>query len=114
MPDWEGTVLGFRKGTEDNTYTFTFEYEGEQTWYLNDMKEETSTRIMSENSYLFSTADGDSEARFIISATPISKVTTDIGEAGCLPSAVRKMVIDNHVYIIRNGRMYDATGVMMR
>ncbi|MBR4521178.1 MAG: chitobiase/beta-hexosaminidase C-terminal domain-containing protein [Paludibacteraceae bacterium] len=114
VPDWEGTVLGFRKGTEDNTYTFTFEYEGEQTWYLNDMKEETSTRIMSENSYLFSTADGDSEARFIISATPISKVTTDIGEAGCLPSAVRKMVIDNHVYIIRNGRMYDATGVMMR
>ena len=113
VPDWEGTVVGFRAGTEDNMYTFSFEYEGEQTWYLNDLKTEQSTRILSGNTYAFSTASGDMEARFIISATPISKVPTGIenGEAG---KNVHKLLIDGILYIIRNGRMYDATGVMIR
>ena len=116
VPDWEGTVVGFRAGTEDNMYTFSFEYEGEQTWYLNDLKAEESTRILSGNTYEFSTASGDMEARFIISATPISYVPTGVENSDIRDqkSDVRKLLIDGHVYIIRNGRMYDATGVMIR
>jgi len=116
VPSWEGTVLGFKKGTEDNVYTFTFEYEGENTWYLNDLKTEQSTRILSGNTYMFSTASGDSEARFIISQTPIHSTPTGIEQSAISgqKSAVKKIVIDDHVYIIRNGKMYSAEGVMVR
>lgn len=116
VPDWEGTVVGFRAGTEDNMYTFSFEYDGEQAWYLNDLKTEQSTRILSGNTYQFSTASGDMEARFIISQTPIHSTPTGIEQSAISgqQSAVRKIVIDDHVYIIRNGKMYSAEGVMVR
>ena len=116
VPDWEGTVLGFKKGTEDNVYTFTFEYEGENTWYLNDLREQTSTLISSESRYMFMASDEDMAARFIISRTPIHSTPTGIEQSAISgqKSAVRKIVIDDHVYIIRNGKMYSAEGVMVR
>ena len=116
VPDWEGTVLGFKKGTEDNVYTFTFEYEGENTWYLNDLREQTSTLISSESSYMFMASDEDMVARFIISRTPIHSTPTGIEQSAISgqQSAVKKIVIDDHVYIIRNGKMYSAEGVMVR
>ena len=116
VPDWEGTVVGFRAGTEDNQYTFSFEYEGEGTWYLNDLKAEESTRILSGNTYAFSTADEDMEARFIISATPLGEVPTgvEMSDIRDQKSDVRKLLIGGTLYIIRNGRMYDATGMMIR
>jgi len=116
VPDWEGTVVGFKKGTEDNVYTFTFEYEGENTWYLNDLREQTSTLISSESSYMFMASDEDMVARFIISRMPIHSTPTGIEQSAISgqKSAVRKIVIDDHVYIIRNGKMYSAEGVMVR
>lgn len=116
VPNWEGTVVGFRAGTEDNLYTFSFEYEGRNTWYLNDLKTEQSTRILSGNTYQFSTAEGDSEARFIISATPLGEVLTGVETSDIRnqKSDVRKLLIGGTLYIIRNGRMYDATGVMIK
>ncbi len=116
VPTYEGQVLGFRKGTNDNVYTFTFDYAGENTWYLNDMKEQTSTLISSESMYLFFASESDMTARFIISATPIHYMPTGIqdSEYSIQNSEVRKIVVDDHVFIIRNGRMYDVTGVMVR
>ena len=116
VPDWEGTVLGFRKGTEDDVYTFTFEYDGENTWYLNDLREQTSTLISSESSYMFMASDEDMTARFVISRTPIHHVATGIDQSviSGQQSAVRKIVIDDHVFIIRNGQMYDVTGVTVK
>jgi len=116
VPTFEGTVLGFRKGTDDNVYTFTFEYDGENTWYLNDIKEQTSTLISSENSYMFIAYDDDMTARFIISRTPIHYMPTGVEQSAISgqQSDVRKMVIDDHVFIIRNGQMYDVTGVIVK
>ncbi len=116
VPTFEGTVLGFRKGTEDDVYTFTFEYDGENTWYLNDLREQTSTLISSESRYMFMASDEDMVARFIISRTPIHHVATGIQQSAVSgqQSVVRKIVIDDHVFIIRNGQMYDVTGVMVR
>ena len=80
------------------------------------MKEQTSTLISSESMYLFFASEDDMTARFIISATPILYAPTGVEQSAISgqQSDVRKLVIDDHVFIIRNGRMYDATGVMVR
>ncbi len=114
VPSWEGTVLGFKKGTEDNVYTFTFEYEGENTWYLNDLREQTSTLISSESSYMFMASDEDMAARFIISQTPIHSTPTGVQDSRESRAESRKLLIDGILYIIREGKMYSAEGVMVR
>ena len=115
IPTFEGTVLGFKAGSEDNSYTFRFSYNGDEALYLNDLKEEKSTLISSENTYQFFTAAGDLEARFVISATPYGAPEIATGIDGAVQGTdVRKVIINDKMFIIRGGRMYDATGVMVR
>lgn len=111
VPDAEGTVVGFRRG-EDDYCQFTFEYDGDETLYLNDLKEQVSTLISADKSYSFYSAAGDMQARFIISRTPIRNTPTGVENTDVRnqKSDVRKLVIDDHVFIIRNGQMYDVTG----
>lgn len=116
IPDVEGSVIGFKPGTEDVQYTFTFKYRGENTWYLNDLKEQTSTLIDELDSYTFTSAEGDMEARFIISRTPIAYMPTGIDNGGGAVEgvSVRKLMIDGKLYIIRNGQMFTAEGQMVK
>lgn len=114
IPSFEGTVVGFRQG-EDNQYTFSFNYDGEDIWYLNDLKEEKSTLIDAANTYSFVAEAGDAEARFIISATPIQKLPTGIGnDANDAMAKVRKLIINDQLFIIRAGRMYNAVGSIVK
>ncbi len=115
IPSFEGTVVGFRAGT-NNSCTMSFEYDGDETLYLNDLQAQMSTLISEENNYTFTTSAGDSEVRFIISATPIQKVPTGIEHSvvSGQPSEVRKLIINDHVYIIRSGRMYGVDGQMIK
>lgn len=117
IPTFEGTVVGFRQG-EDNQYTFSFEYDGEDLWYLNDLKLQKSTLIDAEHTYAFSTIADDAEARFIISATPIANMPTGIGndanDANDGMVKVRKLIINDQLYIIRAGRMYNAVGSIVK
>ena len=115
IPTFEGQVLGFRKGTKDNVYTFTFEYDGENTWYLNDLKEQTSTLISADDSYMFTASAEDMAARFVISATPIRNTPTGVDNNNQNSKVEsRKLLIDGVLYIIRNGQMYNVTGAMVR
>lgn len=117
IPEYEGTVLGFKPSDVDNSYTFYFRYDGDETLYLNDLKAEQSTLIQDENTYPFTSSVEDAEARFVISATPIPHTPTGIqsvqsdGEQG---SKARKLFINGAIYIIRSGRMYDVLGKTMR
>ena len=115
LPQIEGTVVSFRKGSDDSAYTFSFKYDGEEEYYLNDLKEQTSTLINNENTYMFSAEAEDATARFIISATPVQKVTTGVDPAnGGQDAKVRKVIINDHIYIIRGGRMYSAEGALVK
>ncbi len=117
IPEYEGTVVGFRKGTGDEVYTISFNYDGDVQYYLNDLKEYVATPINEETEYTFTSAAEDAEARFIISKTPIHKTPTDIdpvtGDWSPVTGA-RKVIIDNKIYIIRGGRMYNATGALVK
>ena len=115
IPSFEGTVVGFRSGT-DNSCTISFEYDGNETLYLNDLKMQQSTPIDTVHTYTFSTASSDNEARFIISATSITAVTTGFESSAVSgqSSEVRKVLIGSQIYIIRGGRMYNAEGQMVK
>ena len=112
--DIEGTVLGFYAGTEDDHYTFSFDYEGEGTWYLNDLDENESTVIDSANEYQFTATKGTvAEKRFTISKSPISKTPTGIEDVDGGVNA-RKLMMNGTLYIIRDGRIYNAEGSLVK
>ncbi len=113
-PAVDGTILGFKPG-QDASYTFSFIYDGDETLYLNDLKTETSTLIREGNTYNFTYEDGDAVNRFMISATPFAKTTpTGIEDADWNGTGVQKVIYKDHMYIIRGGRVFDATGAMVK
>ena len=108
IPEFEGAVVGFQAG-EDSEYTFSFTYNGDEKWYLNDLRAWTSTLISAENTYTFLTTDDD-ETRFIVSATPLQMKTEDVDNTDAEGAKARKLLIRDKLYIILNGRIYDGTG----
>lgn len=110
VPEIEGTVVGFRKGSSDNNYIFSFDYDGDEVWYLNDQKAQKSTQIMNGQTYAFVSEAGDNAARFVISATPINKIATGCESVGTEAAKVRKLIINDKVYIIRGGQVFDVLG----
>ena len=108
------TAIVFRPGRQ-NEYTFTFGYDGEVTYYLNDLLLEKSTEIREGNEYRFTCNEGDMESRFVVSSTPFGAldITTGIGNAGH-PEKVQKIMYKDHIYIIRAGRVYDIVGKEVR
>ena len=109
----EGTPVCFTPGNESN-YTISF-FGGDGRYYLNDLKEEQSTAIEQGNTYSFTYEQGDMPHRFLISTTPfgIPSVTTGIGGVEA-QEKVQKVIYNDHVYIIRGGKIYDVMGKMMK
>ena len=110
-PDLEGTILGFAPG-ETSDYTISFNGDG-KGYYLNDMKEQTSTLIAEENTYMFSPDESTNATRFVISRTPIHKVPTGTENVSSGTNA-RKQMINGVLYIIRDGRIYNAEGALVK
>jgi len=113
VPDYEGTVVGFQAGDNENVYTFTFEYDdAAEALYLYDTQAETYTRVLTGYSYWFATADKAAHERFVLTRnlpqmpTGIETMTGD----GSPATGVQKVIINDHIYIIRGNGMYDATG----
>lgn len=113
VPDWEGTVLGFKAGSEDNTYTFSFEYNEPEPLYLLDTENDTYTRVLNENTYTFATTDKNDHSRFILTRhapqTPTEVTNVQSDKAPCT-----KILLDNNLYILRDGRLYNVTGAMVK
>ena len=114
LPELEGTVLGFAPGKETE-YTFTF-LGGNEEYYLNDLKLKNSTLMSAENSYTFTFEEGDAANRFYISRTAINApaVTTGMENLDAAAPRVQKIIYNDKLYIIRGGRLYDATGKVVK
>lgn len=110
-PDLEGTVVGFIPGEAAN-YTISFEGDG-KGYYLNDLDEQESTLIEEGNTYVFTPNESTNATRFVISKTPINKIITG-NDAIFDGTKARKQMIDGILYIIRDGRIYDATGALVK
>ncbi len=113
IPTFEGVQMGFKAGEQDNSYTFTFEYSDEaQPLYLLDISTNTYTQITSDTSYSFTTTDTDVHNRFVLTynapSTPTALETTPVVTTG------KKVIYDNHLFILHNGRIFSAQGAMIQ
>ena len=117
VPELEGTVIGFRAGAEDDAYTLSFEYlNSSEPLYLYDTQYKTYTRMATGVTYRFFTSDKDKHERFVI-VRKAQEVATGVGE---VPSddvqgtKAKKLLIEDKMYILLNGALYDATGKVVK
>ena len=116
MPQLEGTIIGFRAG-EDDAYTLNFEYlNSDETLYLYDVENNTYTQIMTGMTYRFFTTDNEKHARFIITRSNGQEVATGVeSTSGSLDrSKAKKLLIEDKMFIMVNGMLYDATGKVVK
>jgi hypothetical protein len=116
IPELEGTVIGFRAG-EDDAYTLNFEYlNSDEPLYLYDVENNTYTQIMTGMTYRFFTIDNEKHARFIITRTDGSQVATGIEPTSGSPDRgkAKKLLIEDKMFIMVNGMLYDATGKVVK
>ena len=115
LPELEGTVVGFRAG-EDNAYTIYFDYSNaEEPLYWYDADTRTYTRIVTGEGYQFFTNDKEKHTRFLITRTNGAQTPTGI-EDGSGGDGVRakKFILENKLFIMVNGKLYDATGKVVK
>ena len=116
LPDLDGTTLGFAPSRDGNDYTFTFQYRGEDEYYLNDLKLQQSVLIDADNTYDFTYEKGDAN-RFYISRTPLQapQNPTDVENTSDTPSPKAiKVIYNDKLYIINGGRVYSADGMLVK
>ena len=113
IPEFEGTVVAFKAG-EDSEYRFEFIYDGDESLYLFDTENNTYTQIMTGNAYYFTTTDKAAHSRFILTRKAPQIATgvepTSDGEG----AKARKLLIEDKMYILLNGMLYDATGKVVK
>ncbi len=112
IPNIEGTLLGFKAGEADDLFTFSFDYDGEAL-YLYDTQLQTYTRVLTGNTYAFTTTDNAAHNRFILTRNAPG-MATGTEPVNNVSQVTNKMMIDNHLYIFRGGVLYDATGRMIK
>ena len=67
--------------------------------------------------YTVTLTAGSFNQRFFLEISPVSNVATDIEEVtgdGLQVTGVRKVLIDNKLFIIKDGEVYDARGAMVK
>lgn len=114
IPEMEGTVIGFRAG-EDDAYTLHFEYlNSAEELYLFDTETNAYTKIMTGATYRFFTDDKEKHERFVITRKS-PQIATDVDEVDSgKRREVRKLLIEDKMYILVNGMLYDATGKVVK
>ncbi len=117
VPEYEGTLIGFRAG-EDSEYLINFVYSPEnEPLYLYDTETNQYSQVVTGNAYHFTTSDKKAHERFILTRTSGYQTPTGIGETDSGRSKVdraRKLLIDQKMFILVNGVLYDATGKVVK
>ena len=91
-------------------YTFAMP-EGTNGVGITLVDTETNVRTsLSAFNYTVNLNAGQYDSRFILEISPISQTTTGVEEINDPSSNVRKLMIDGILYIIHEGKMYDARG----
>lgn len=132
------TLIGYEKAaanslpiTETTTLIplgLSIEYNGDYTIAMPDRMENigvtlidtesnTRTNLSAGMEYVVTLNKGDYNNRFFIEISPAHQVPTDIeyvtGDSNSQDS-VRKVLIDNILYIVRDGQMFDARGARVQ
>ena len=119
VPEMEGLEIGFIAGTDTNSYAFEFEYLESEPLYLYDRETMEYTPIENKGTYSFSTEDNEDHARFVLTRSKSPQIAT--GFINTLDSSnkdddtsVHKVLINDHIYIIRGGKTYSVDGALVK
>jgi hypothetical protein len=99
----------------EGEYTFSLNsrYAGANITRLDliDYEAGEVTNLLQAN-YTFTAPRGQNDSRFAINVTKAPQISTDVEstEHGIQGTDIRKVIIDDKLFIIRDGLMYDATG----
>lgn len=110
--------IGYR-APEDGDYTFSINPRYAENFAqvnLIDYQTNTITDLLVDD-YTFNSERTQNDARFALNVVPKSQMPTDveiIAGDGLKDVDVRKVLINNQLYIIRDGRMYDAQGALIK
>lgn len=114
IPEMEGTVVGFRAG-EDEAYTFTFEYlNSDEPLYLFDTENNSYTQIVTGGIYRFFTNDKEKHERFVLTRHAPQIATGCENLDGGEGAKAKKLLIEDKMFIMVNGLLYDATGKVVK
>lgn len=105
--------IGYR-APEDGDYTFSINPRYAENFAqvnLVDNQEGTVTNLLLSN-YTFSTERMQNDARFALNVVPKAEIPTDFDNGTLIndENGVRKVLINNQMYIIRGQEMFDAIG----
>ncbi len=114
VPTFVGTYLATYKG-EDNEYTISFDYSGDETLYWYDTKTDIYTEINAENTYTYTTDVSTIQTRFMITnENPKLEVPTGVESEKATNTKAVKFIDEDKMYIMINGRVYSADGALVK
>ena len=115
QPSFVGTYLATYKG-EDGEYTISFDYSGEETLWWYDTKTDEYTEIATGNTYTYTTNVSSIQTRFLITDynPKLPSTPTGVDELTDKVEKVHKVLIDDHIYIIRGENMYSIDGTLVK
>ena len=117
VPEMEGTEVGFKAATDANLYTFSFEYpEDAEPLYLYDRETQEYTQITNEATYTFATDNTAEHARFVLTRSNAPWIATgfDSKDVKSPATGVQKVLINDHIYILRSGHVYSVDGMLVK
>lgn len=113
-PQLEGKVIGFKAGSVESTYTISFDYdEKAEILYLLDTDLNVYTPVTREDTYTFTTTDKADHPRFILTYNRAPQTATGVDDVK-EDTEVQKVLINDHIYIIRGGNMYSIDGALVK
>lgn len=110
-----GTRVGVRTG-EETAYTMTFNYVNcEKDFMLWDTEADARVEVREGGMYTFF-AEPNSEitGRFVIVEAEAPEIATGVEETASEDAKVHKFIKDDKLFILKNGVLYDATGMRVR
>ena len=107
--------IGYR-APADGEYTFAINPRYADNFeHVNLIDYETGfVTDLLQSTYTFDTERTQNDERFALNIVPRAETPTDIEAVSDQNSAIRKMIIEDKMFIIVDGRMYDATGAMVK
>ena len=108
--------VGFR-AQANGEYTIqlrnTEDIEDVESFELKDLYNNQTTNLL-YNDYTFYSDATQEDSRFVVYLVPKKNTTTDISTITNGNTENRKIIFNNHLYIIHNGNIYNGTGQMVK
>ncbi len=114
VPTFDNLPVGFKASAKDKEYTMSFKYDGEDELVLKDLKNNIETLINNESRYTFTSTSTDDDLRFVVIKKAPQIATKVENTTSNEETKVQKILHNGLLYIVRDGRIYNAEGALVK